>query len=286
MKPLQDAYCKHSACVWASCFDDRPGKLFDGLQHIRATILLSETNRDANSAIIYTTNLLRWPTETRDTLFSRLCFGLAPSSMVMSGSFPKASDPELCGLLEKIWALPDRLEQLYDSRSTNIVYYYRSPLYWIRAMDFLPHFASDSANRSVHHFKDFPVKHSRYAGLIGCIINSTTFYIWFVAYGNGRNVTLRDITSFPIPSSLINLHESNKFQELFSQLMKDYRKNSIVRKRQDGVEFEEFKPGKSKPVMDEIDCELSKYFNFTPEELDFIINYDGKFRMGIEEEVD
>ncbi len=34
--------------------------------------------------------------------------------------------------------------------------------------------------------------------------------------------------------------------------------------------------------MDEIDKVLAKHYGFTPEELDFIINYDIKHRMGRE----
>ena len=36
----------------------------------------------------------------------------------------------------------------------------------------------------------------------------------------------------------------------------------------------------SKPIIDEIDELLAKHCGFTEEELDFIINYDIKYRMG------
>jgi hypothetical protein len=39
--------------------------------------------------------------------------------------------------------------------------------------------------------------------------------------------------------------------------------------------------GKSKSIIDEIDRILAKHYGFTDEELDFIINYDIKYRMGI-----
>jgi hypothetical protein len=38
--------------------------------------------------------------------------------------------------------------------------------------------------------------------------------------------------------------------------------------------------GKSKPIIDEIDSILARHYGFTDEELDFIINYDIKYRMG------
>lgn len=39
---------------------------------------------------------------------------------------------------------------------------------------------------------------------------------------------------------------------------------------------------RSKPIIDEIDKVLAKHYGFTDEELDFIINYDIKYRMGDE----
>ncbi len=36
----------------------------------------------------------------------------------------------------------------------------------------------------------------------------------------------------------------------------------------------------SKPIIDEIDRILAQHYGFTSEELDFIINYDIKYRMG------
>ena len=39
---------------------------------------------------------------------------------------------------------------------------------------------------------------------------------------------------------------------------------------------------KSKSIIDEIDKVLAVHYGFTDEELDFIINYDIKYRMGDE----
>ena len=40
-------------------------------------------------------------------------------------------------------------------------------------------------------------------------------------------------------------------------------------------------PGRSKNVIDEIDRTLGSHFSFTTEEVDFIINYDIKYRLGL-----
>ena len=66
---------------------------------------------------------------------------------------------------------------------------------------------------------------------------------------------------------------------LFADLMEDYKANSIIRKRAD-CEYQEFRPSLSKPILDEIEQVLGQHYGFTDEELDFIINYDIKYRMG------
>lgn len=42
----------------------------------------------------------------------------------------------------------------------------------------------------------------------------------------------------------------------------------------------QYRPSKTKSLIDEIDRVLAKHYGFTDEELDFIINYDIKYRMG------
>jgi hypothetical protein len=46
--------------------------------------------------------------------------------------------------------------------------------------------------------------------------------------------------------------------------------------------YEQYHPSKTKYEIDEIDKVLAKHYGFTEEELDFIINYDIKYRMGEE----
>ena len=67
-------------------------------------------------------------------------------------------------------------------------------------------------------------------------------------------------------------------------LMSDLKLNA-VRKRASSqktgqVEYDEFWPRQSKSIIDEIDDLLAKHYGFTGQELDFIVNYDIKYRMG------
>ena len=60
--------------------------------------------------------------------------------------------------------------------------------------------------------------------------------------------------------------------------------NSSVRTRDQKttgtIRLQTFFVGKSKPIIDEIDRVLAQHYGFSDEELDYIINYDIKYRMG------
>lgn len=49
------------------------------------------------------------------------------------------------------------------------------------------------------------------------------------------------------------------------------------------IEYDEFYSRLSKPIINRIDQVLAEHYGYTDEELDFIINYDVKYRMGAEQ---
>lgn len=283
MQPLQDLYLESSEVIWTSNYDDRPAKLFDGLEHIRATIIINVKREDVHSTQLWSTQFLRWYTECRPFLFSTIVYAPA-GPLALSGSFPKVGNRHIYQIIERLHRIPTTLEQVYERDSNTVLYYHRSPLYWIRAIDFLPHFRSEitKTKRSTHHLKDFGLTRPELLPVVGSIINSSLFYLWFIVYGNGRNVTLRDIHTFPLSDALYNESSLETFSDLFEALMSDYQANSSIRKRSDGVEYQEFSPSVSKSFMDAIDAQLAKCYELTDEELEFVINYDIKYRMGDE----
>ena len=94
-----------------------------------------------------------------------------------------------------------------------------------------------------------------------------------------------DLKDFPIYLEKISNEINNKVIAICDHLMSDINNNSIMQAakyRTGNVEFQQFFPQKSKTIIDQIDCLLAQHYGFTHEELDFIINYDIKYRMGKE----
>ena len=120
---------------------------------------------------------------------------------------------------------------------------------------------------------------------LACLTTSL-FYWYNTVNSDCRNLNKREIVSFPVPVDE-PLATQQVIDELLSTLMQSYNDNSMLRtvryKNKGNVTVQYFNFRPSKPIIDEIDQELAEHYGFTEEELDFIINYDIKYRMGLEE---
>jgi type I restriction-modification system DNA methylase subunit len=259
-----------------STYGIRPSKLFDGVDQ-RLCIYVGKSGKQ-KPVTIQTTRHHYWYSEERPNLFASLKYNRAFNHGRLL-RFPQI--PNIYGLqiLEKLEDQSHKTIQQYFANTSNgyLMHYHRSPRYWIRGIDFEPHFRSATSTRSVHHFRDLHFRNLTEGKVIGALLNSSLFYFWFISMGNGRNITGTDIEEFPIGTLAGEILE--KVPPIFDSLMDDYRNNSIIRVRAN-QEYQEFYQSKSKPIIDEIDRVLARHYGFTDEELDFIINYDIKYRMG------
>ena len=104
-------------------------------------------------------------------------------------------------------------------------------------------------------------------------------FIIFCWYTDVRNINPGFVSAIPVPASIFN----DSLCEIECHLMTDYERNKQIRYNKSTKCYESYYyPVKSKAIIDEIDKVLAKHYGFTEEELDFIINYDIKYRMGDE----
>lgn len=75
----------------------------------------------------------------------------------------------------------------------------------------------------------------------------------------------------------------NSLCDIYEKSLERNKKRNVTKNKNTGEIIQDFYFCKlSKPVIDEIDKVLAECYGFTEEELDFIINYDIKYRMGDE----
>ena len=52
------------------------------------------------------------------------------------------------------------------------------------------------------------------------------------------------------------------------------------------MSYQKFRPRTAKPLFDEVDRVLAAHYGFAEQELEFILNYDIKYRLGQEDDGD
>ena len=126
---------------------------------------------------------------------------------------------------------------------------------------------------------------SSYSDLALAIYHSSLFYWFTYSFSDCRNINKPEIEDFMIDLKLCKQNIGRILASLSFNLSKDLQANSRFLEYNYSTgwrRFQAFYPRKSKPIIDEIDRVLAKHYGFTEEELDFIINYDIKYRMGDE----
>ena len=116
------------------------------------------------------------------------------------------------------------------------------------------------------------------ASLYCALLNSNLFYFFWKSLTDARHVYPSDIAMFPVDVNEV-LPSLSELSALVTDLMDELRRNS-ERITYGRAEVDQFYVAPCKPIIDKIDRVLAKHYGFTDEELDFIINYDVKYRMG------
>ena len=283
MIPAQSLFKSPNRKSWFANFDDRPGKLFDDLQHIRATIFLTTQENDLDPAILYSTKYNRWFTEVRSILFEGIVYDDI-TDFCVEGAFPKIADSVGERVATKLKNAKKSI--LTFKTGKYLCHFHNSPQYWIRATDFVPYFWNEQDREKIStHVKPLRLTTELDASIVAATLNSSLFYWWFVILSNCRDLTLREVRSFPISVDQMDETMKQSLSRLSTDLMRDLKRHAQRKetnyKTTGRVVYDEFFPRHSKPIIDKIDRLLAKHYGFTDEELDFIINYDIKYRMGL-----
>ena len=280
MERLREYVIKDSSELWTSYYSAyaQPCTLFEGVRH-RLMIVISN-KKNNNKCKLYTTNFIKWLSSERHALLTAKL------------QYTDSKNHGFCKIATQIESnilnhMKVDKEIAYYIKSSGVpIYYHNAPVYWGKVFNFIPMFRIENeAPIQSSHLKTIFFENKEYADLTICILNSSLFYWFNWQYSNCRDLSVRNIEIFKFSLSEINSTYYQQIKLLCNSLMQDYKKNSTIYKRiSKGVltQFDSFYPAKSKPIIDEIDKVLARHYGFTEEELDFIINYDIKYRMGDE----
>jgi hypothetical protein len=166
----------------------------------------------------------------------------------------------------------------------HFVFYQEATGYWVKATVGLPYYAKNGRQGAPAHGRYLFFQKPATAHAVCALLNSSLFYAYFITHGDCFHLSEALATGFPVPSELAC---DSRLAALNQQLMQDLTanaKNKTIRTKDgDTIAYAEFFVSRSKPILDQIDRVLAQHYGFTDEELDFILNYDIKYRMGEED---
>ena len=268
--------------AWYANYAWRPAKLFDTVNRALTVFVVTPTA----AGHTFSTNYQKWTSDDRDGLFERLNYvevlRKRPACWI-----PKIGDSVESQILKKCLAVKTAVKN-FTSKSEHRIYYRSTGgLYWKVFTDFAPAFNLNGKEGHSSRETWFTLSKKEYVKPVIAALSSDVFWWWYTVTSNVRDLNPFDVQNFPLPESAL---ADVELRELGQRYLKDLDKNSsmLVREqKQTGTtETQSFKIQKSKPILDEIDRVLARHYGFTAEELDFILNYDIKYRLGRDIESD
>ena len=263
--------------VWYANYSWRPGKLFDTVNRA-LTIFVATPSAQGQT---FSTNYQKWTSDNRDLLMYSVDYVEIPRHRTAFWA-PKLGMEIENALLEKCLKVKTVLK-LFMAQSRHQVYHRTTGgLYWKVFTDFPPAFSVNGELGHSTRETSFSVVTAEILRPVIAVLSSDLFWWWYTVTTNCRDLNPYDIQNFPIPESA--LYDS-QLVELGEMYLEDLKRNSTMlvrhQKQTGRTETQSFKIQKSKPIIDEIDRVLAQHYGLTDEELDFIINYDIKYRMGL-----
>ena len=267
MLPLMRLLVDDSSSVYVSNFAVRPSKLFVGVD-MNLSILIGTRRVAKGRCPIFTTSYKRWNEVARKHLFATVSYTESGfhEPLAAISKIGSETDRTILGKLTK----HQPLARFRRQESSNPVFYHSGGRYFRKCI----------RTKLSNEYKELPLS-GEAANPILCLLSSSLYYWLWLALSDCYHVTRTDIDTIAVPDSVIM---DDGLHALADALVDDLERNSEVRvrRRADGSEQREvnYIVGKSKKLIDEIDHALARHYGFTDEELDFIINYDIKYRMG------
>lgn len=278
-KSLRSILTSNLKGTYLANFGVRPSKLFDGVDK-RLTVFVSSTKEGLHS-----TKFKRWNTTERLTLFQNINYSSVSADCLGISGIVKVSSPLELSILSKLCNF--QVVGCYAQKnSPHFVKYTRKLQYFIQFFIDSPIIYNESGaivQPSELKYLFFGSDAIRNKAIT--FLNSSLFFWFFIAFSDCRNVNMREIMHFPTTLDKDDLHDET-FKLLSKRMLENLKDNSIFIPRNDkragNLKIQSFQPRLSKPIIDEIDKLLALHYGFTEEELDFILNYDIKYRMGDE----
>jgi len=269
-----------------ACFANRPSQLFADAQPRPA--IISGKHDGSESETIETTRFVRFTDETREETLSELEYeateGLHLGERIGSGekySIPKVGDDTTRSILQTLKNHSQFLGDEYKKAAEkdpgdgydNLMWRRRGAGYWIHPMleDLYP--AGETPTSMYEMYFDSDLK--RRMAFIS--LQSSLYYVYWMAYKNGRNMDWMETKAFPIPDEDTLEEHADEINEVSERLW-DAMENRFVGNIRQVFE----RAVQLKPIVNDVDDLIGPMFGLSDEEVEYVKQYDSEYERGLD----
>ena len=261
MKGIRDYAYEKLKKIFVLNFADRPDCLFDGV-HQKLTILLGVKGK--NKCDVYSSSYYHWYCDERDRLLNNATvLPVKPNDRYI----PKIGTIYEHSIFEKILSTKGKSfgEIIRNADNATLpVYLNMRGCFWMKAFSFNP---------GSNEYKLFNCPKDMQAYIL-CLLNSNLFFLYWTIVSDCWHITGKELSEFIIPTNDIDF---NAFRGLVSKLeQKLENTKSYIGSKQTVYEY---KHKECKKEIDEIDILLQQIYCLTNEEIEFLKNYNIRYRM-------
>ncbi len=269
--------------------DAHPSVLFAGVKMSFTIFTSAKSQKRTVNPEVHISKLYRWLAAERPNLFALAQYhrGLPVSSV---GIPFKVGSPLAASVISKLIA--NRTTVAHLERKTGVpMLYHRVVRHFVKALFKAPYFRNDrDGEKKSEDYKLVYFENEDTAQLVRSFLVSSCYYVFYLALSDAYHCGRDLVLSFPlgldrmpgdVRKQLVKIGVKHE-RDLFAHSVR----RRILYKTTGWIEYDEFYPRESKPVADDIDTVLARHYGLTAEELDFIVNYDIKYRLGRDAEAE
>jgi hypothetical protein len=185
-------------------------------------------------------------------------------------------------IIDKIISSEQVVGTLMTKDGSRVYYKTTGGLYWKVFTNFPPKFFVSGVEGHSSRETKISVENENEALKLLSLLSSSTYWWWYTLTSNLRDLNPSDIMYFYLPRDWSQLNELIEVGNKYIQSLLDNCRWLERNQRSVGLtRVQSFKVSASKSILDEIDAILAGHYGFTEEELDYILNYDIKYRLGL-----
>jgi len=254
--------------IYVSSYSNRPKKIFDNADQ-RLSILLALKNNKLIRRLLTTKVIKRYEETPISELIANLKF-VDSLPHIKQGRLPKIGTSTESTILHKLQKSQTTLKDLMKSKG--------SPVYYRSSGGRYYHIITNKSTGSTKE-KYFLVD-TKYQNLIAAILSSNLYFWFYHVYSNNLDLKLYELEIFPVPVDRFSETDIKYICELYESYIADLWKNSKIKQANYATisEYREFYARLSKSLIDKIDLAIQESYGLSNDEINFIINYDLKFR--------